>query len=201
MLLRWADSSPSKTTYHEGNSGMRLALIGASLVLVGGMAAACGGSPDDASEEDFCDAWTAVGESGGDWDKFEDARDGLEDTGTPEDMEDDARDGFEYYLDAMNDVDEDDFNDEDYEPEEPEGDDKDNVEAFITYAMDTCSGSGESGGEGGGSTEEESPSEMPTDMSELPTDMSEMPTDLSEMPTELPSDLESQLSELTENAS
>ena len=73
---------------------MRRVLVGATMLLVAGMTAACG-APDDASKEDFCDAIEGLNKAGDDFDKNKDAFEELGDTGTPEGISDDGREGFE----------------------------------------------------------------------------------------------------------
>ncbi len=107
----------------------RLALVGASLVLVGGMTAACGSSPEDADKDDFCSAMEKFLASE-DEDSFKDNKDELKDVGTPKDIDGDARDGFEFMVD----IDWDDRNDE------PDDDDVDNVTAFMTKYTELCMG-------------------------------------------------------------
>ncbi|KQY57512.1 MULTISPECIES: hypothetical protein [unclassified Nocardioides] len=111
----------------------RLALVGASLVLVGGLAA-CGGSPDDASKDDFCKAMDKVGKAGDDFDKYKDAVDELSDTGTPENIDDDARDGFEFLVDEVGDAD----SEKDLDDVDVKGDDKKATEAFGKYYAKEC---------------------------------------------------------------
>lgn len=105
----------------------RLALVGASLVLVGGAAAACGSSPEDADKDEFCSAMeTFLGsENEDDFDKNQDK---LEDVGTPEEVDGDARKGFEYLIDL----------DWDDREDEPTGDDKKETDAFLEKYVDTC---------------------------------------------------------------
>ncbi|MDT0202327.1 hypothetical protein [Nocardioides sp. AE5] len=117
----------------------RLALTGASLVLLGGMMTACGGgsgsdAPTNASKEDFCEAYKAVNEAE-EFDDGRDAVDDLKDVGTPEDIPDDARNGFEVLIDAVSDLkDEDDeIDDSDYTDEEQE-----NVGAFLSWVSTYC---------------------------------------------------------------
>src|SRR5690606_22467415 len=94
----------------------RLALIGASLVLVGGITAACGSDddktsgadlPSDASTEEFCAAMLGFAEVSEDKEKFDGALAGLSKVGTPEEIDGDARKGFELFVDALNDIDSD----------------------------------------------------------------------------------------------
>jgi len=80
--------------------------IGSAAVLAALLLTGCGGSPDDASAEDFCEAWT---ENGNTVEEVHEAAETLEDVGTPEDIEDSARDGFEVFVDALADVDQDDI--------------------------------------------------------------------------------------------
>jgi len=111
---------------------------------------ACGGSPTDASEKDFCGAFedafaplldiSADGEPTEDqWEEFQDAVGELEDVGTTEDISDDEREGFEVFVKAVGDADYDDVKDaEDDEFPGVDKDDQDKVEDFFTYATKTC---------------------------------------------------------------
>ncbi|QIX25239.1 hypothetical protein ncot_00540 [Nocardioides sp. JQ2195] len=111
----------------------RLALVGASLALLGGLTA-CGGAPDDASKDDFCDAAKKIDAS-----SFDDAKDAVEDlndVGTPEDISDDARDGFEFFVDEVGDADSEDDLPKD---EDLSDDEKKQSEAFFKYITETCS--------------------------------------------------------------
>lgn len=121
---------------------MRRFLAGASLLLVAGMTAACGGAPDDASEKDFCETMEgAPTEDKPSQDDLDDWVDELEDTGTPEDIPDDARKGFETFVDVVGDLDMDDSEKEIEEEldDEVKGDDEDDVNAFLEYYAKTCS--------------------------------------------------------------
>lgn len=113
----------------------RLALVGASLALLGGMTTACGGSPDDASKDDFCEAYKKVGEADS-WDDTQDAADKLKDVGTPEEIDGDARDGFEMVLDIVDDADSEDDADEAYD--DLDSDDTKKFEAFGKKAQELC---------------------------------------------------------------
>src|SRR5699024_7645739 len=98
---------------------MRLALVGACLVLVGALGAACGGddggdsgggdSATTADKGEFCQAWKdtseAVMENSDDFDAIKGAYQDAFEVGTPEDMPDDAREGFEVMRDAIDEVD------------------------------------------------------------------------------------------------
>jgi len=79
--------------------------IGSAAVLAALSLAACGGSPDDASAEDFCDVWTD--DRGNTVEDVHEAAETLEDVGTPEDIEDAARDGFTVFVEVLADVDQD----------------------------------------------------------------------------------------------
>jgi hypothetical protein len=100
---------------------MKKALSLASLLLVAGTTVGCGGdggggAPDNASQEDFCDAYMSVFD---DLDlesppsdeeavrMMKDWGERMSDTGTPEDMSDDARQGFELMVDTLDEVEED----------------------------------------------------------------------------------------------
>jgi hypothetical protein len=100
---------------------MKKALSVASLLLVAGTTAGCGGNggggaPDNASQEDFCDAYTSIFD-GMDLESepseaeavrmMKDWGERMQDTGTPEDMSGDARKGFELMVGTIEDIDED----------------------------------------------------------------------------------------------
>lgn len=171
----------------------------ASLVLVASLSACGGGeggisgsgAPDNASTDDFCEAYNglfkALMSSGADESTAIKAlkqwASDMEEVGTPEDIPEDARRGFELLVETASNIDDDatleDLSNLDKDFDE---DDQKYGEAFTTWATETC----------------------PTDLSDmgLPTDLpTELPTDLlTDMPTDLPTDpseLESMLSELT----
>jgi len=105
------------------------------------------GPATDASEEDFCAAVNDEGLANIDEEDFEaqadalhDYADALEEVGTPEDMPDDARNGYEVLLEAYGEIEADDLEDEDAqeELEEKYKDDEDDIEAFFTYAGESC---------------------------------------------------------------
>ena len=106
----------------------RIALISASLVLVGGMASACGSSPEDADKGDFCKAADNFFGSENE-DEFKDNRDELKDVGTPEEIDGDAREGFEFIIDM-------DWDDREDEPDE---DDMEKANAFFQKYTALCS--------------------------------------------------------------
>lgn len=133
---------------------MKYALTAASLVLVAGMTAGCGGgggegAPDDASEKEFCANFEAVAkdmaELGADAKEsdiikaIKDAGKKIEDTGTPKGISDDARKGFEIELGLIDDLDENatqkdlEKMDSDLSKEEQK-----QVDAFDEYVSDTC---------------------------------------------------------------
>ena len=106
----------------------RIALISASLVLVGGMASACSSSPEDADKDEFCKATEKFFGALSDEDEFNDAQDELKDIGTPEEIDGDARKGFEFLIDV----------DWDDREDDPDDDDMDNVEAFTSKTGEIC---------------------------------------------------------------
>ncbi len=160
----------------------RPAAAAGAAVLLAFSLAACGGAPDDASADDFCDAFTGVFEPfvnvTGDpteeqWEDFQDATDELEDTGTPDDISDGEREGFEIFVEAVGDADYDEVKDADGN-EFPGVDDDDTakVTEFFGYAGETCP---EAFGV---------PTDIPTDLpTDIPTDLTDIPTDLSDLPT------------------
>ena len=150
---------------------MKHALLAASLVLVAGSTAACGGggAPTDASTADFCgvfeDFYEVVGELGAEAENSEliealkDTGQDLEEVGTPEDISDEARAGFELTVKTIEELDDDateedlDNLEEDFSEEE-----KAQSEAFDEYLSETCD-------EPTGEAPEEMPEEMPTEES------------------------------------
>ncbi|KQY57514.1 hypothetical protein [Nocardioides sp. Root140] len=163
----------------------RLAAVAASLTLLGGLTAACGGSPDDASKDDFCEAMEKVNSStGDDFDKAKDAVKDLADVGTPDGIPDDARDGFELLVDAYDDAD----SEKDLEGaiDDLGKDDEKKGRAFGEYYAEKCVGDLPTG------LPSDLPSDIPSDLpSELPSGLpSELPSGL---PSEIPSDLLSNL--------
>jgi hypothetical protein len=135
----------------------RLAGTAGAGVLLAFSLTACGGgasdAPDDASKEDFCDAYNSSSDLGEDASAEEqveaakDQADKIIDVGTPEDMSDDEREGFEIFTDAIKDVDEDDIDkfteagseDEFQDALGTSDDDFEKVTAFLTYTSTTCS--------------------------------------------------------------
>jgi hypothetical protein len=138
--------------------------------------AGCGGgdagsAPDNASTEDFCDAYLSMLDEMMTMDPESDDAvtairewgEKLEEVGTPEDIPDDARDGFEVILEALSELDEDSTQQDledlggDLSAEEEQA-----SEAFGEYVTETC------------------PMEMP----EMP-DMDDLESEMGE-PTESP---------------
>lgn len=143
---------------------MRLAKVGASLVLVGVMTAACGGGsgPDDADSDEFCEAWKNVGQTvvddGNDFDKVKDAYEDAFDVGTPDGISDDAREGFEILEETISDVDDE---EEAKEAEEPKGEDGKKVEEFGKFQQEEC---------GDSLTPDIETPDVPSDPSDIPSD-------------------------------
>lgn len=138
----------------------RLAALAAPALLVMLLTACGGGAPTDASVEEFCNAYnaepdldeslaTASPDEQADAivDALKTLVDDFEEVGTPEDIPDEAREGFEISIDAAKDVNADDvktaLEDGDTDPFESlvGEDDQAKVDAFDTYASDTCSDS------------------------------------------------------------
>ncbi|WP_205471744.1 hypothetical protein [Nocardioides sp. SYSU D00038] len=140
---------------------MKRAVLAAGVLLLAGAAGACGddgggggdagGSPTDASEKDFCAAFTDLSQSasgsGEDTEaaieKVKDAAEKLADVGTPEGMPDDARKGFELFLEAIDEVDAD-ASEEDLQDlgNDLSDEENDSVDAFVKYASETCVSAG-----------------------------------------------------------
>ena len=114
---------------------MRRVLVGATMLLVAGMTAACG-SPDDASKGDFCDSIEGLNKAGDDFDKNKDAFEELADTGTPDGISDDAREGFEILIDLADEADSN--KDAEKAAEDLGSDEEKKVEAFGEYVGKTC---------------------------------------------------------------
>ena len=137
---------------------MKHALIAATLVLVAGTTAGCGGSdgpPADASKDDFCGNFKSIAEDLGklgadakDSDvvkAIKDAGSKLEDTGTPSSISDDGRKGFELEVKKIDDLDsnatKDDIDKIDSDLSDTE---QKQVDAFNKYVDDTCGNSSDS---------------------------------------------------------
>lgn len=120
---------------------MRLALVGASLALVAGLTAACGGddAPDNASKDEFCDAWKKAAESvmtsEQDFDKMKGAYEDAFEVGTPEGISEDAKEGSKLMEDLLDEAD----SQEDLEKmEEPSEEDSKKVDEFTSYITEEC---------------------------------------------------------------
>ena len=93
---------------------MKLVHLAATVVLVGATTVACGGSPSNASVEDFCAAFAdiTVAAEEIDFEKptegqvadFKDVVADFADTGTPEDIPEEARAGFELLTERFGDL-------------------------------------------------------------------------------------------------
>lgn len=138
---------------------MKHALIAAALLSLGGLVAGCGGgddansagsspssassspadAPTDATTEDMCGVLSdgASIKDGGDVVDFAHQ---LQDAGTPSDIPDEARSGFEVYVKVLEDIDPD-LTPKQLAKEKPADlskDDQANVQAFLSYAGQTC---------------------------------------------------------------
>lgn len=136
---------------------MKIALLTASLLLLGGTMTACGddsdggsgGSDDSVSSAEFCDAITKVQEAYGEVDPAEptedqvrgikDAVEALVDQGLPDDVSDDARDGLDLIAEEIGDL-PDDASPEDLEKAGEDFSEEDDVksDAFDDYVEETC---------------------------------------------------------------
>ncbi|MDQ6524720.1 hypothetical protein RB608_13960 [Nocardioides sp. LHD-245] len=105
----------------------------------------CGGSPGDASTEDFCAVW--AGDSGNSVDAARDRAAALDEVGTPDDIGDDARSGFEVFVEQLGDVDEDQLRELDQVAADATGlaevygideDAAADILAFFTFANQAC---------------------------------------------------------------
>ena len=114
---------------------MRRVLVGATMLLVAGMTAACG-APDDASKEDFCDAIKSLNNAGDDFDKSKDAFEELGNTGTPDGISDDGREGFEILVDLADEAES--TKDAKKAADDLSSDEEKKVEAFGKYVGETC---------------------------------------------------------------
>ena len=124
--------------------------VGASILLAAALTACGGGAsgaPDDASNKDFCDAFTEEPKDADskDTDKAADSihdyAEKLQEVGTPEDLDGDAREGFEVYVDFLADIDGDDvkdFSDAEDSSDVFDGDDSEKVDAFIEKTLEVC---------------------------------------------------------------
>lgn len=125
----------------------------AGIVLIAGLLAGCGdeggeAAPDNATQEEFCDAYAGLFSSFGDMDPgdtsagieaFKDWGDSMREVGTPEDIPEDARRGFEVMLDSIDEIDAEATEEELAELGEDlsEGDQESGT-AFVTWATEEC---------------------------------------------------------------
>jgi hypothetical protein len=160
---------------------MKPALLAASLVLVGGSAAACtGGSatgaPTDASQDDYCATYkslfTKMSTKTDATDKqivaeIKDWAERMRKTGTPKDIPKDARAGFETTISLIDDLD-DDAKPDDFEKidEGLSETETTQVDTFDTYTTDTC----------GSPLDDMEPPAMPESPAETPSAPAESPT-------------------------
>jgi hypothetical protein len=175
-------------------TGMRIALVASSLLLVGGMATACGGdnassAADNASTDDFCkifeEAPTGNKPSQDELDTWVGK---LKDTGTPKGISGDERHGFEVLVKALDDANVNDIGaDSQLEDVVKDAGDRKDVAKFSAYYVKTCAGAN-------------LPTDVPTSVpTGLPTEFpTSLPTDfpsslLSDLPTDFPSSLLSDL--------
>ncbi len=119
-----------------------VAAASASMLLALALSACGGGgsgAPEDASTEEFCEAYLEIGtlEDGADIKAY---ADNLGEVGTPEDIGEDERAGFEVFIEAASDV-EDDASLEDIEEPDVSEEENADAEAFIAYASEACVGS------------------------------------------------------------
>jgi hypothetical protein len=128
----------------------------AGLVLLAGLLAGCGGeggdggeaAPDDATQEEFCEAYAGLFSSFGEMDPgdtsagiraFQDWSEEMRDVGTPEDIPEDARRGFEVMLDSIDDIDPDATEEElNQLGEDLSQGEQDSGTAFVTWATQEC---------------------------------------------------------------
>jgi len=178
---------------------MGIAKVLAGLVLVGGLATACGGggsdAPDDASKDDFCEAFEAAPTdekpSQDDVDEWVDA---MKDAGTPDGISEDERHGFEVLVDAVDDADVDDLEDtSSFEDVVEDKDDRKDVEKFFAYYAKTCADLGDLPTDIPTDFPTDIPTDFPTDIpTDIPSDLpTEIPTSFSDFPTDFPTDIES----------
>jgi hypothetical protein len=131
---------------------MKKILAAASLLLVAGATAACGGgAPTDASEDEFCKTQQSIlddmptPKAGEKPDNkvvvkaLKSWADRVEETGTPEDIPEDARKGFELQVKLVGELD-DDADEEDFDKidKDMSEDEKAQSDAFDKYVQDTC---------------------------------------------------------------
>lgn len=124
----------------------RVATVSAPLLLAFSLTACGGGggsdAPDNASQEEFCKAFTDTPD-GEDANAAHDYADKLKDVGTPDSIDGDAREGFELYVDFLGDVSDDDIKkfSESSDPSDvfDNKGDLEKITAFYTEAFGQCS--------------------------------------------------------------
>ncbi|WGX96196.1 hypothetical protein [Nocardioides sp. L-11A] len=126
----------------------RILGTGAAALLLATTLTGCGGSPGDASTEDFCAVW--AGGSGNSVDAAHDRAAALDEVGTPDDIDGDARSGFEVFVEQLGEVDEAQLRELDQVAAEAaslaevygiDEDDAADVLAFFSYANRACASS------------------------------------------------------------
>ena len=173
----------------------RATLAVAATALTMGTLSACGGdddeggssAPENASTEEFCEEFGSLfqdvlseglsGDTGALVTAMKEWAEDMQEVGTPEDMPDEAREGFEVFLDEARSL-PDDATAEDLDQlgEDLPQSEQDAADTFGDWAAETC------------------PDAL---LPDVPTDL---PSDLgSDLPTD-PSELESMMSELTQDA-
>ena len=140
---------------------MKLVQLAATVALLAATTVACGGSPSDASKDDFCGALDGVATAYSQVDPEKPTEDqvkgvkeavaDLADIGTPDGISQDARAGFELITDEIGGLDDgvdaeelqkagDDFS----------GDERGQADAFNAYVVDTCAPASGDDSTGGG---------------------------------------------------
>lgn len=129
----------------------RVSLSVAALV-AGVTLSACGasGAPTDASAKEFCTTYDSMFDDL-DVTDLEDLpdeeemaeslhawADRMQEVGTPEDISDEAREGFELQVEQAGEIDADDLKSDSSELEDLDEDEKKGIQAFNTYATETC---------------------------------------------------------------
>lgn len=118
---------------------MRRTLIGATMVLVAGTTAACGGGiPEDAPRADFCKAIIDLPSDKPNQDDIDGYAEKLEETGTPKGLSEKGRKGFEKWVEFVGDVDADDSDKELQKKFQDEIEKDGDFEALFDYVGKEC---------------------------------------------------------------
>lgn len=110
-------------------------MASAGAALLAGFLTACGGPPEDAEKQDFCEVIEGI-ENFEEFDEAVELYEELESIGTPEDIGEVAREGFEITVETV--LAADDRDDVEQAYEDLSAGDKDRVDAFSEYARETC---------------------------------------------------------------